>query len=261
MKNKYLLPVFFILLSGVFASCYRAPEFPEEPSISFEDLKFYDTPTQDSLVLAINFQDGNGDLGLAGNETNPPYHPFSFVFNQGKVLSINSNDTMPPYIPPYSCINYKIGKVYQNQFYYYVINDDPDNLSPYQTVFGKNPPPPDTLYAKPNIYTDNFLVDFYVKRDGSFQEFNWITAPSPYCGESFNGRFTPIFDPEKPNKPLSGQIFYTMENFGFLPYFRNDTVKLSVRIIDRAQNISNPIETPEFYFVREGDRYQIRFTE
>jgi hypothetical protein len=37
-----------------------------------------------------------------------------------------------------------------------------------------------------------------------------------------------------------------MENFGFVPYFRNDTLKLRIRIIDRALNTSNVIETPEF---------------
>ena len=260
MNNQCLLPKILILLLLVSASCYRAPEFPVEPSISFESLRFYDTPNQDSLVLAINFEDGDGDLGISGNEIDQPYHPFSFVFHNGNPLTISSNDTMPPFFPPYSCENYKIGKVHQNQFIYYVINRDSENPSFYQQTFGNTPP--DTLYAKPNIFTDNFLVDFYVQRNGVYEEFDWVTAPSPNCGESFNGRFTPIFDTENPDKPLSGQIFYAMENFGFLPYFRNDTVKLSVRIIDRALHVSNRIETPGFYFVRgESNSYQIQLLD
>lgn len=255
MKNLLSLSSFLILCLLVASSCYRAPEFPAEPSISFKDLQFYDTPSQDSLVLTINFEDGDGDLGLGPNEMDQPYNPYSFVSTgNGQWLQINDHDTMPPYSPPYSCINYKLGKIDETNSYFvnYYSND-------YSRLYPNDAP--DTFYTEPNIFTDNFLVDFYVKRDGSYQYFDWITAPSSGCGESMNGRFTPLFDNDNPDKPLSGEIIYAMENFGFIPYFRNDTLKLSIQVIDRSLNLSNRIETPEFFFRRVSDRYQIEFLE
>lgn len=230
--SKAIIPV--LLLAS---ACYRAPDFPETPEISFNDITFYDTPSQDSLVLTVNFQDGDGDLGLRGNENDQPYNPYFFVVEGGQPLTINSNDTMPPFSRPYSCVNYKLGKIDNNSFINYYTEQ-------YQNIFPNQNP--DTFYTEPNLFTDNFLVDFYVKRDGSFEEFDWITAPSSGCGESMNGRFSPLFDPDSPNKPISGTLTYAMENFGFIPYFRNDTLKLRIRVIDRALNISNIIETPEF---------------
>lgn len=255
MKKLFSLYGFPVVCLLVASSCYRAPEFPAEPTISFENLQFYDTPSQDSLVLTINFEDGDGDLGLGANEIDQPYNPFSFVpaGNNGW-LQLSSNDTMPPFSPPYSCVNYKLGKIDEtNAFFvnYY--------SSSYSELYLNQAP--DTFYTEPNMYTDNFLVDFYVKRNGNFEYFDWITAPSSGCGESMNGRFTPLFDDDNPDKPLSGDIIYAMENFGFIPYFRNDTLKLSIRIIDRALHVSNVIETPEFYFRRVSDRYQIEFLE
>lgn len=257
---KKLLSVLKIcILLFMATSCYRAPEFPTEPNISFESLLFYDTPDVDSLVIGINFEDGDGNLGISGSENNPPYHPYSFIRgSNGEFLTISSNDTMPPYSPPYSCLNYQLGKFANNNFYIYKTQEY-NNLFP-----GTNPntpQPPDTFYTKPNPYTDNFLVDYYVKRDGSYQLFDWVTAPTPSCGESMNGRFKPLYDSDNPDKPLSGQIYYSMINRGFIPYFRNDTVKLRVRVIDRMLNESNVIETPEFYFSKEGDRYQIELLE
>lgn len=236
--NK-LLSVFIVIIPVLFiaTACYRAPDFPEVPEISFNDIKFYDTPSQDSLVLTINFQDGDGDLGLRGHENDQPFNPYFFIFEGGRPLMINSNDTMPPFTRPYSCINYKLGKIDNNTFINYYTEQ-------YRNIFSNQQP--DTFYTEPNLFTDNFLIDFFVKRNGSYEEFNWVTAPSTGCGESMNGRFSPLFDPESPNKPISGTLTYAMENFGFVPYFRNDTLKLQIRIIDRALNISNTIETPEF---------------
>jgi hypothetical protein len=238
MKNLLSIPTAFICLLLGASACYQAPEFPTEPEISFDDIKFYDTQAQDSLVLTVNFQDGDGDLGLSGSEVDQPYNPFFFVEDgQGGFLHLSSNDTMPPFAPPYSCVNYKLGKINGNSFIRH-------QTSEYNSLFPDQDP--DTLYTRPNPFTDNFLVEYLVKRDGYFVPFNWITAPSSGCGESQNGRFMPLFDPEIPDKPLSGSITYSMENYGFVPYFRNDTLKLRIQIIDRALNKSNIIETPEF---------------
>jgi len=63
------------------SSCLKAPDFPVEPTITFSSLKkIYVPPTgagataADTLVFAVDFQDGDGDLGLnADDATMPPY--------------------------------------------------------------------------------------------------------------------------------------------------------------------------------------------
>ena len=261
MKNLFSLPNFLILLfMFTITACYRAPEFPAEPSISFKSLKFYDVPIteippQDSLVLTITFHDGDGDIGLSGTELDIPYQPFTFVRDKsGNFLTPSSNDTMPPFVPPYECINYKTGKFSQGYFIYYSTVEDSD----YQRIFADKSP--DTLYTKPNFFTDNFIVDFLVKREGRYEVFDFITAPPTGCGETQNGR-VPIFDAIDPGKPLSGELTYIMKSLAFVPYFRNDTVKLQVRLIDRALNISNTMETPPFYFTQNAGKYQIELIE
>jgi hypothetical protein len=237
MKNLLSLFTLMAFILLVTSACYRPPEFPVEPSISFNDIKFYETTSVDSMVVTINFEDGDGNLGLRRTEIDRPYHPFEFVMHAGQPLKISSNDTMPPFTRPYNCINYKAGKWDNNTFISH-------NSTRYNDLFPGQAP--DTFYTEPNLFNNNFLVDFYVKRDNSFEKFDWITAPNTGCGESVNGRFMPLFDAESANKPLSGTLTYAIITNGFIPYFRNDTLKLSIRIIDRDLNISNVIETPEF---------------
>lgn len=237
MKNFLSVSKFIGLILLLCSACYKAPEFPVEPSISFNEVQFYETPSEDSLVLTINFQDGDGNLGLGRSEIDRPYNPFSFVMQGGQPLQISSHDTMPPYTRPYSCINYKLGKWDNNAFIAH-------NTELYKELFINQPP--DTFYTAPNIYNKNFLVDFYVKRNGSFEKFDWVMAPATGCGESVNGRFTPLFNAESTNKPMSGTLTYAIITNGFIPYFRNDTLKLRAQIIDRDLNQSNIIESPEF---------------
>ena len=37
---------------------------------------------QDSLILTINFTDGNGDLGLSNEEIYFPYHPYNAIIDE-----------------------------------------------------------------------------------------------------------------------------------------------------------------------------------
>ncbi len=264
----WLIPVILLAVS----SCYRAPEFPVEPRISFNSLRFYDVPAlgqQDSLVLTINFEDGDGDLGVEGNENLPPYHSFSFVTNDNRLvltpgtatlLGPSSNDTMPPY----NCVDYRLGRVESStrNFYSYCTSE-------YRTYF---PSPeegrldrcgmvPDTFYVKPNIFAYNFLVKFMVKRGERYEEFDFNKASLTGCGEVFNQKFPIIYDRNTPGSPLSGELTNTMISAGFINYFRNDTLKLQIQIIDRALNMSNIVETPAFHFENTGRLYQIEFLE
>ncbi|GAB3660741.1 hypothetical protein GCM10027594_30980 [Hymenobacter agri] len=73
-----------VLVSGWagVSSCLKAPSYPTTPSISFNNLtKIYAPPPVpgatpgDTLVFAVDFQDGDGDLGLDDADTKvPPYN-------------------------------------------------------------------------------------------------------------------------------------------------------------------------------------------
>ena len=214
-----------LLMAFTINACFTAPEFPHEPEISYNNIVFKKGETQfdqDSLILSINFQDGNGDLGLRneGADVREPYHDLWVVTkDDGSLVQLKDRstpeyDTLPPYEFPYYCINYTI------------FNDD-------------------TIYVQPNLYHHNIMVKYFVKKNGIYTEFDWLTAFDPICGESFDGRFPLLNDPNR-ERPLEGKLTYKMKSAGFELLFRQDTLKLEVYIIDRALNISNMVSTPDF---------------
>jgi hypothetical protein len=76
MKITKGLAIFFIMVS--FASCFDPPEFPTTPEIQFVKAEFIDNPSTafDSLVISIDFKDGDGDLGIDGE--NPEFITFPY---------------------------------------------------------------------------------------------------------------------------------------------------------------------------------------
>jgi hypothetical protein len=63
------------LLAGSLSSCLKAPEYSTTPSISFNKIRRARyTPTNpreqalDTISITINYQDGDGDLGLTPDE-------------------------------------------------------------------------------------------------------------------------------------------------------------------------------------------------
>lgn len=72
---KYCL---FFISASILMSCIEKPDFPSEPSITFESIKVDNVVDQtlsglgqrvfkDSVTISIGFRDGDGDLGV--NET------------------------------------------------------------------------------------------------------------------------------------------------------------------------------------------------
>jgi len=68
------------LLAASLSSCLKAPEYPVTPSISYNNIQVIRIQKQaggqplDSIRLTINYQDGDGDLGLSPDERkNPPF--------------------------------------------------------------------------------------------------------------------------------------------------------------------------------------------
>jgi hypothetical protein len=223
----------FVIILILVSSCFNPPEFPIQPQIEFESVKYKEYGTgfdsePDSIILTVSFKDGDGDLGLAPSETAPPFNnKYYFLKNDGTLLNYKTKrtvpgyDTLPDFVKPYNCINWELYKV--------------DNIVT------------DTLYIELNPDFYNITIDFLVKNpDGSFTEFDWTKEFNyPNCGISFDGRF-PILFKDKPGSPLEGKIRYGLGSVGFKILFSIKTLKLRIQIKDRALHKSNIIETPEF---------------
>ncbi len=207
-------------------SCFTPPEFPIEPSIAFESIIFREVDNlPDSIILSIEFMDGDGDLGLRSNETLVPYNPVWYYRKDDQtVLTYGDRftppyDTLPPFTFPYTCLNYSTNHDFVG----------------YEE---------DTLYFQQNQDHWNIFVQYFVKKNGIYTEFDWEIAFPPQCSDSFNGRFPVLSDLS--SSPLEGILRYGMTSTGFKILFRNDTLKLRVWIKDRALHTSNIIETPDF---------------
>jgi hypothetical protein len=87
----------FSIIALLFGSCFKEPEFSIIPQISFEDVYFEITPSDndaDTLTVVINFKDGDGDLGI--DQEHPdflstPYHENNFfLIKDGKLFPVGA---------------------------------------------------------------------------------------------------------------------------------------------------------------------------
>lgn len=217
-KLKHI-PFLTVLLAGVVISCQKPPELPVTPSITFESVRYAPGPNGfDSLIVTIGFEDGNGDLGLLGSENDPPYQPLDFPRNsQGDFILFGDPEAPPEY---HVCD--------------FVTNIDvtDDEI-------------PDTVYVQINQNSFNIEVDFFLKQDGLYEQFDWRREFGQFSCITFDGRYPPLNSAEF-ERPLAGSLSYSMISSGFLPLFGNDTLQLRVQIKDRALNVSNTVSGPDF---------------
>jgi hypothetical protein len=85
-----------LVIAAIFGSCFDPPEFPNVPEIAFEGIEFYDGASTDSLVLSISFKDGDGDLGLSGEDplyiSSPYDNPLFYqTTGNGKMIPIHKD--------------------------------------------------------------------------------------------------------------------------------------------------------------------------
>ena len=237
MKHIIALIIFSFLFS-----CIQDNNVSDIPSISYESLEFKKSDNsfnQDSLIITINFIDGDGNLGLSNDENNYPYHPYNAIIDQEfNWITLGSNNVTPPLY------------IYEPNGVYYLYSNE-DNRPSYNcenyiidTVNTTNKL--DTFYIQKNENNKNIFIEFYKKENNEFVLIDWkrIFDEEYGCGIDFNSRFPPL-NISNSSQLLSGKLRYGMVSYGFEMILKNDIFKLKIHIKDRELNTSNIIETPE----------------
>jgi hypothetical protein len=273
----------FVLLCVALGACFNPPEFSVVPNIRYESVIFKENPNpvlKDSLVIIINFQDGDGDLGLDVKQTDDPYHFYNYyLVNDGDSIALSTFSPrtylpavinvpegatgklvtkrtrvkqpeyagmFPAYICPFQKTSYATDSIYvleqdANIFDaadHHVAKEIPARPDFNQKVYVLK----DTFAIRKNPYFFNIRVDFLIKQtDQTFKLFPWEDACGPV--QDFSARF-PVLSND--DNPLEGTLRYGMGTVGFHPLFDGKTLKLRIRIWDRALHASNVIETPPF---------------
>jgi hypothetical protein len=248
MKTIWRLCIGLVLPAFVI-SCFNPPEYPVVPEIEFNSIQFVDTPDPagqliaDTLVLKVDFTDGDGDIGLSDADdilsaATAQYAERFYFDNKGIAYAVQDPsqldntflryssrkaspfDTLPPFTKPYDCINWKIL---------------------YNTT-GTTSVPTDTLYFQLNPDHYNIFVDFLISDGASYQEYDFRKE---YC-TTYDGRLPILSKDVSQENPLEGTIRYAMTGTGFKLIFGNKTIKLRIQIQDRKLNKSNIVETAPF---------------
>ncbi len=243
-------------------ACYPPPEFPEEPEISFESLRYVPVEgiDKDSLVLVLKFQDGNGDVGLDVTESYCPYHNYNYVVDSSFNLVTISSDSKPPFYIWNPSTNSQIGPVLQQNS----CNDEielfseTDNRPAFDCLFYEivtQGETSDTCYVVRNKYSRNIFVSFEVKRNGVYIPFEFDESVRQETSGAISCTFGSIWDTRFPildqinfeeEKPLAGSLEYVMTSNGFELNLRNETFRIQAQIVDRSLNESNIVYSPDF---------------
>ena len=286
----------FCFLGIAVSSCFDPPVYTDIPTISFNKISFKKkiegVPSRDSLILYLDFKDGDGDLGLDPSMTAPPFNSIFYYLADGVVVDgkgrLNPVTSIPQLVPDNSSPNQPdmfvdliiaqgaTGKLATNKTrtkpnYGYLPAYNPagdcnytkaplvmvvetDNLvdGTYNIVDTLVKPPStvkyfvieEPVYYQQNPNSDNIEIEFwFLDTDAVFKPYD-VSILTENCND-FNGRF--LYIPHRIGDPLEGTLKYAMDSDAFFAAFSNKTLKLKIRIRDRALNVSNELETPEFF--------------
>lgn len=265
------------------SACFNPPEFSVEPTIEYADIYFgvtSDPSVADSIVLSIDFKDGDGDLGLEGSTaegSNPedfdnPFHPSNFFLgkdgalvpvgvwhqysNLGYFIQIDNGQQgtlmtlkmrqLPEYasLPPYSLgtCDYLVDTILVDERDAAIVDKNYQNITDtlHSAVYPSIFVLRDTFYINPNPNYFNITVDFLYSSDGD----NFVVYDWGECVSTYYGRFPVLSD--KKDSPLEGTLRYSLKSFGFENLFSTKRLKLRIQIKDKALHSSNILETPEF---------------
>lgn len=266
-------------ISVLVTACFNPPEFSVVPQIDFVGIYFKDGTTDsptDSLVVTISFKDGDGDLGLSPTQIEDPYQDvFYAIAENGNVTEVSKKTeygNLPQFVsvpagasgklvtvrtlqdpsyagklPPYideiaSCKDYRRQTLYINEPDADIIDDTyPDVDTLVEAGFPKVFVVEDLFYKRNNPKHLNIEVEFYEKQPGGdYTLFDW---EKEYCETAFDQRFPILSEKEG---PLEGNLTYALTSLGIRANFSIKTLKLRIRIRDRAFNVSNDVETGDF---------------
>ena len=75
----------FCFLGIAFSACFNEPEFSIVPKISFNKIVFRDAADglSDTLILHLDFKDGDGDLGLDEDQRAAPFNAAYYFLGDG----------------------------------------------------------------------------------------------------------------------------------------------------------------------------------
>jgi hypothetical protein len=105
--KQLMLKYSFLPLLVLLTSCWKEPVYPVEPSITFNSIKTKEIIEESgskrlSITIALDFKDGDGDLGLSPDDTLAPYD-FStnnkFHNNYFVEAFVEINNEFQPYNP------------------------------------------------------------------------------------------------------------------------------------------------------------------
>jgi len=276
---KVVKGLLLFLFSAVVTSCFDPPQYSNTPQIEFLNVSFVEgsTGVSDSLIVSISFRDGDGDMGLAGDQIDPPYNDvFYGLASNGEVVQLdkvtvytdlpqfvsippgvtgklvtvrtladpNYADDLPPYVDEFtSCLDYKLQTIYVQDKDKGIFDT---SYAEIDTVPNDRGLPPvykvkDMFYYKENPNHRNIEVEFWVNDGtGKYTQFDW---EKEYCVTAFDQRY-PVLS-EK-SGPLEGNLTYAMVSAGIKATFSIKTLRLKIRVRDRALNVSNDVQTEDF---------------
>ncbi|HLT71777.1 MAG TPA: hypothetical protein VKZ75_03970 [Cyclobacteriaceae bacterium] len=287
MKILTRLAIFGLVLA-MFNSCFDPPEYSIVPNIEYQNIEFVEVggfSEPDTILLYIDFRDGDGDLGLSNTDVAHPYHDSNFFLEDGsggfiKVATELRYSDIPPMISlsgeqgklATSRTRNKPGYSYLPEFDrngcpdYFLRNGTPDTAYykyDYVYISEEDSHIIDETYFVEDTLTAGDLPDIYVVRDTVYFK------PNPFHNniridwlvQNNDGSFTEFdwseidcattFDGRFPiledrTRAVEGTLRYSMVSIGFLQLFSIKTLKLRISIWDRGLHQSNIIETPQF---------------
>jgi hypothetical protein len=221
---KYLRFILLLLgTSALLTACLEAPKFGDPPRLTGIEVYLIELQEQqlDSLVVQVDFEDGDGDLGLNSGEGDiNQYLPVPNPDTGGPWV-YNSNN-LDPRLPPFSF------RLYEETILGIDLEGKP--------IIG------DTIRADYNEAYYNYNITLYTKENGQYKEYDpLLQSGSPPLG----GRFPPLRDNFSVDRPLKGTIKWGTKGF-YMSTFGGDTLRIDVTIRDRAGNVSNVITKEDF---------------